>query len=658
MIEQTQEGFEAYIEQRRGQLGNAIHDLWLSREAEVWSKDPYYYLRLGELADSLGQSMFAHDVLQEALGLFPDHVRLTQLYSLSLIKCGFLLTARDLLTALADKGHQDEETLGILGRVYKEMWLIEGEGARDHPHLARSRDLYLDAFRRSRGHYSGINAASLSLIMGDVRRAERLAREVARICVERWKRPAQRDYWIVATVAEAYLVLGRQEQAAKYYGAARAKSAQNYASLASTRRQLRLLARYAPVDGQVLEALRIPPVVAFTGHMLDAPGRKSPRFVEGAVDAVRDRIAELLDRLDVRIGYASAACGADVLFHECLQQRGGEGNVILPFDRGEFFRTSIEFAGQAWVRRAEEVLARSFGVEQVTRGGYGGDDLLFAYANRVILGKAILRSRFLETEPLLIAVWDGVRSDTPGGTAECLQTWQESGLPFVVIDPASAEVREHPGGQVKPERKESEARRPRGKKSGKKAAASAAGEPNRQTAAILFADLVGYSRLREEQILYYVQGFLGTLAEAVRRSHYKPIYKNTWGDAVCFMFADPLEAAECAMAMRDLVRDTDWTRWKLPAELNIRIGLHAGPVYRAQEPLLERLNFFGSHVNQAARIEPITSPGNVYASEPFAALLLADPRNRLDCKYVGIIVLPKEFGSYPIYHIKRKTEVG
>jgi class 3 adenylate cyclase len=124
------------------------------------------------------------------------------------------------------------------------------------------------------------------------------------------------------------------------------------------------------------------------------------------------------------------------------------------------------------------------------------------------------------------------------------------------------------------------------------------------------------------------------------------------------MFADPLEAAECAMAMRDLVRDTDWTRWKLPAELNIRIGLHAGPVYRAQEPLLERLNFFGSHVNQAARIEPITSPGNVYASEPFAALLLADPRNRLDCKYVGVIVLPKEFGSYPIYHIKRKTEVG
>jgi class 3 adenylate cyclase len=658
MIEQTREGFDRYLEQRRGQLGNAIHDLWRSRDPGVWAKDPYFHLRLGELADSLGQSMFAHDILQEGLDSFPDHVRLTQLYSLSLIKCGFLLTARDLLTALASKGYRDEETLGILGRVYKEMWLIEGEGARDHPHLVRSRDLYLDAFRRSRGNYSGINAASLSLILGDTRRAERLAREVVRICVERWQHPAQRDYWLVATVAEANLLLGRQEQAARYYVAARAKSGRNYASLASTRRQLGLLARYAPVDPRVLEALRIPPVVAFTGHMLDAPGRKRPRFSEVAAAAVRGRIAELLDRLDVRIGYASAACGADVLFHECLQQRGGESNVVLPFDRGEFFQTSVDFAGEAWIRRAEEILAKSFGVEQVTRGGYGGDDLLFAYANRVIMGKAILRSRFLETEPLLITVWDGVHSYTPGGTAECVQTWRESGFPFVVIDPASAEASEHPGRPVEPEREAGKVRGPRGKKSRKPPAGTGRKEPGRQTAAILFADLVGYSRLQEEQILYYVQGFLGALAETVRRSPYKPIYRNTWGDAVCFVFADPLEAAECAMTMRDLVRDTDWTRWKLPPELNIRIGLHAGPVYRAREPLLERLNFFGSHVNQAARIEPITSPGNVYASEPFAALLLADPRNSLDCRYVGVIVLPKEFGSYPIYHIKRKTEVG
>ena len=111
------------------------------------------------------------------------------------------------------------------------------------------------------------------------------------------------------------------------------------------------------------------------------------------------------------------------------------------------------------------------------------------------------------------------------------------------------------------------------------------------------------------------------------------------------------------MELRDMVRETDWEQFGLPRNLNIRIGLHVGPVYFAREPVLNRLNFYGSHVNQAARIEPITSAGNVYASEQFAAFLLANRNNPLDCKYVGEIKLPKEFGSYPIYHLKRKTEI-
>ena len=50
------------------------------------------------------------------------------------------------------------------------------------------------------------------------------------------------------------------------------------------------------------------------------------------------------------------------------------------------------------------------------------------------------------------------------------------------------------------------------------------------------------------------------------------------------------------MELRDMVRETDWDRLGLPRDLNIRIGLHVGPVYFAREPVLNRLNFFGSHV--------------------------------------------------------------
>ena len=651
-MESSRERFERYLKQKRKQLGSAIHDIWESRDKAAWAKDPYFFIRLGTLADTLDQPMFAHDILSEGLAVFPGHLRLTQLFSLLLIKCGFLLTARDLLSRLMMQGNFDEETLGILGRVHKEMWLIEGNGAADHPYLARSRELYMGAYRRSRGSYSGINAASLSLIMGDKGISERLAREVIGICSESWKDPARRDYWTLATAAEAFLLLGRQQKAAKYYRLARASSRLNYSNLASTRRQLKLLGSYATVDPRVLEALRIPPVVAFSGHMIDPPGQKSPHFPPAAADSVKKQIAALLKKHSVRIGYASAASGADVLFHECLQERRGESNIILPFEKTDFFETSVNAAGPAWSKRAEQVLNHSSHVEQATRGGYGGEDLLFSYANQLILGKAILRSRFLETEPLLIAVWDGARNGKPGGTSECVSTWEETGFPSIIIHPATAAVTERPGagGRKKGSRRsrKSASRPPRGR-----------GESGvRETMAILFADMVGYSRLKEEQIPGYVQGFLTALAETLVRTGHSPEYKNTWGDALCFVFNDPLAAADCAIAMRDTVRNTDWEKRGLPKDFSMRIGLHAGPVYRVREPLLDRQNFFGFHMNQAARIEPITRPGNVYASEAFSSLLLADRRNMFDCRYVGLIVLPKKFGSYPIYHIKRKTEVG
>jgi class 3 adenylate cyclase len=639
------ERFEAYLKAKGSRLGTAIHDMWESRDESAWAKDPYFFIRLGEVAGDLGQTMFAHDVLGEGLRIFPGHVRLTQLFSLQLIKCGFLLTARDLLTGLMNQGNFDEETLGILGRVHKEMWLIEGNGAADHPHLARARELYVGAFRRSRGSYSGINAASLSLIMGDKAVSKRLARDVIRLCAEAVKAPSRRDYWTLATLAEGFLLLGRQETAAKYCRLARGRSDRTYSNLASTRRQFTLLGRYAPVDPQVLGALRIPPVIAFSGHMIDPPDQGRPHFPARAADSVKKQIAAVLDRLDARIGYASAACGGDVLFHECLQERSGESNVVLPFDRGDFFQTSVNAAGGAWTRRAEQVLERSTLVEQVTRGGYEGEDLLFSYANRLILGKAILRSRFLETEPLLLAVWDGARNGRPGGTAECVALWEETGFPSIVIDPSTAEVAERPAAVGK--------RPPK-----KRAPRRQGGADGRRIVAILFADLVGFSRLREEQMPGYVLGFLKTLAEAVDRTGTRPEYRNTWGDAVCFVFDDPVTAARCAISMRDMVRNTDWEKRGLPRDLTMRIGLHAGPVYRMREPLLDRPNFFGFHMNQAARIEPITRPGNVYASEAFASLLLADRRNIFDCRYVGVIVLPKEFGSYPIYHVKRTSEVG
>ena len=644
MSEANRQRFENYLEAHKDHLGSIIHDLWDSKDRTVWSKDSFFYVRLGTLADKAGQAMFAHDILEEGMHYFPENVRLIQLFSLSSIKCGFLLNARDLLTGLMKGGHEDEETLAILGRVYKEMWYLTDKAGTKHPHFLRSKNLYLKSYLKNRGYYSGINAASLSLLAGESEIAEKLARSVLKICTGLIKSTASRDYWVYATIGEACTLLGKQEGALSYYDRAKRLVGANFADIASMRRQLKLLSRVTPIAAEVLGNLRIPPVIAFTGHMIDHPERESPRFPARLEEEVARRISGALDELGGQIGYASAASGSDVIFLEQFQTRGGETNVILPFDREDFFHTSVDFAGPDWRSRVEHVLEKCTQIEQATRGKYRGDDVLFSYTNQIIMGKTILRSKFLETDPTLLAVWDGNNSAAKGGTSEFIQMWERRGYPLKVIDlrttsevaiaPQKPEIRQHLPQPTLPRAK-----------------------VNRETVAMLFSDIVGYSRLTENQIPAFIEGFLGTVAARLEKLPAIPLYKNLWGDAFYFVFAEYEAAAEYALELRDTMRGTDWAKLGLPAGLSMRIGLHAGPVFRSKEPFLNRDNFFGYNVNQAARIEPITRPGNVYASEQYAALLMGARADHLDCRYVGVIVLPKDFGSYPIYHVKRKNEI-
>ena len=649
MLDVNKNNFNTYLDLNKENIESIIHDLWLSKDEAVWSQEPYFYVKLGETADKLGQSMFAHDVLKEGFGFFPENLRLAQLYALTLIKCGFLEKAREILSGLVKKGHHDEETLGILGRVYKDMWLIsDGENSKNS-YLLKSRQLYLQAFKKNKGYYSGINAASLSRIIGDSELAEKLAKLVLHICIQLLKKQEKRNYWILATLGEAYLLLDRERESEKYYRYAKKYSKKNYAELASTLRQLRLLRHFLPVSESILNVLTIPAIIAFTGHMIDYPGTKKHRFPPGIESEVKKEIIRKLEKLNAGIGYSSAACGSDILFLECMQERKAETNIILPFNKDDFFTTSIEHGGPEWVDRAYKVLRGSSVTLQATEGKYAGDDLLFTYANRIIMGKALLRGKLLESKPILLAVWDRKRNGRKGGTSEFIALWESKQLPIEIID-ISEITRRYPKPIENIKLMKESA--PIQSKTLKLK------DIKRTFKAMLFADLVGYSKLKEEQLPYFLKFFLGELAKNLRHSRFKPIFRNSWGDCIYFVFNDLISAAEYALELRDFVRKTDWQELHLPSHMNIRIGLHAGPVFYAKEPILNRMNYFGSHVTTAARIEPITNPGNVYASEQFAALLMAGNKNsNLDCNYVGIIVLPKEYGQYPIYHIKRKMEI-
>ena len=67
-----------------------------------------------------------------------------------------------------------------------------------------------------------------------------------------------------------------------------------------------------------------------------------------------------------------------------------------------------------------------------------------------------------------------------------------------------------------------------------------------------------------------------------------------------------------------------------------------------------RDNYFGSSVTKAARIEPVTPPGTVYASEAFAASLAAIGPSDYTLEYVGRLTLAKGYGESRIYRLDRR----
>ena len=58
--------------------------------------------------------------------------------------------------------------------------------------------------------------------------------------------------------------------------------------------------------------------------------------------------------------------------------------------------------------------------------------------------------------------------------------------------------------------------------------------------------------------------------------------------------------------------------------MGLRLGVHFGPIFPVDDPVLGRRGFMGSHVSRTARLEPVTPEGSVYVTEPFAAAICVE----------------------------------
>ncbi|HEY9875096.1 MAG TPA: adenylate/guanylate cyclase domain-containing protein, partial [Candidatus Obscuribacterales bacterium] len=503
--------------------------------------------------------------------------------------------------------------------------------------------------------WTGINAATMAMLMGEEDKAKTLALQVRQQCLDLLSHQFYGEkYWLLATLGEAVLILKEWSEAKDWYNQAVEIGKGRFGDLSSTRRNANCLIQHLQTDEiRIEELFQIPRVVVFSGHMIDQSDRATPRFPAEIEPIVYQTIRERLEKQDARLGYASAACGADILFLEAILELDGEAHIVLPYNKEEFIKNSVDIISDSdWVQRFYRVMERATETIVASHPKLQETEVLYEYANRLVHGLAKMRAEQLETNFLTLAVWDGKPSNALGGTASAIAYWRNCGYEVEIINTEAilqqrdASLPSQQGAEFSAVDFSSEEILP--------ANTDEPPEFSRQIMAMLFADVVHYSHLTEDQIRPFVQHFLGSVADLIATSNYAPVVKNTWGDALYFVFENVRDAGLLALELCDRIHSTNWSEKGLPENLSLRIALHAGPAYRHLDPITGQISYIGTHVSHTARIEPITPPGKVYASQAFAALATAENIGEFTCDYVGQTPLAKGYGTFPTYHIRRR----
>ena len=145
-------------------------------------------------------------------------------------------------------------------------------------------------------------------------------------------------------------------------------------------------------------------------------------------------------------------------------------------------------------------------------------------------------------------------------------------------------------------------------------------EPTRKLAAIVFTDIVGFTKLTAED-----QQKASDLLD-LQRSELKPLvesHSGHWikevGDGLILTFDTITNAVQCCLNIQDKARSIE--------NLSLRIGVHLGEI------LVKEGDIIGDDVNITARIEPFSAPGGIAISNKVNDALVREAN--FTTKYLG-----------------------
>ncbi|MDQ3845479.1 MAG: hypothetical protein M3342_15945, partial [Bacteroidota bacterium] len=270
---------------------------------------------------------------------------------------------------------------------------------------------------------------------------------------KRLEREGQSDAWLNMTEADlACLTSNRPQRVSSLY--TKVIQEANNLNFDAAKRQLLIYEQLGVLPDNVQAALSAFTQAAapdtgtkrhyllFTGHMIDQPGRKEPRFPPdkepAARAAIKAAVQQEMAKIEVPVtGISGGACGGDILFHEVCEELGIPTELYLALPREQFLVESVQFAGPQWVERFDrlykklpkKVLTQSKELPAwlQSKPNYS----IWERNNQWMLYNALDCGGLRMS---LIALWDGKGGDGPGGTAHMVEVAQGRGAKAMIID--------------------------------------------------------------------------------------------------------------------------------------------------------------------------------------------------------------------------------
>jgi hypothetical protein len=387
------------------------------------------------------------------------------------------------------------EALALRGRNQKAMgralWGDKDQAAKRASVIGKglfvlARDLYAEGFKCNLDHfYSGLNALALSVLLieligqeqeawketfdSDVKAAQaeedlktsrdRLAGAVGislEAAEEADLNSGNPDIWLAVSKAD-YLFLTAKRDAAAAAAYERVAIGLQPFERGAVRDQLemfvevnvradrsRLCLQKLGAATESAPALR--QVILFTGHMIDKPDRKEPRFPASeesrAQAAIEKEVRQLVEALPgPALGVAGGANGGDILFHEICASLKIPTRVLLTLPEGPFIAESVAGGGPGWIGRFNSLMTSHPGKNEVQVLS-GSKDLpswmrepagydVWQRTNIWLLEEALASGA---PNLSLIALWDRKSGDGPGGTKDLVEQARKHGVNTILLD--------------------------------------------------------------------------------------------------------------------------------------------------------------------------------------------------------------------------------